>query len=422
MKYYQSPRWTNELLDCSMPMTFDTYNKCSYNCLYCFSYFQKSHTKSDTKSEKHLDYQAGELTWANPERIKKLFKGEIKRSQFNDFIKQKKVMQWGGLADQFDMYEKQKGITLEIMKFFDEIKYPLSFSTKAVWWTKDKRYMDLVKRNPLWHFKFSIINLDAEKASRMEERCPSPQERIEAIKRVSNLGNHVTLRLRPFIIGYSDKNNEHLELIKLCKEAGADSISTEFFCLEQRADHWLKDRYKQMSKIIGMRILEFYRANSIKRGYLRLNYQIKKKYIKEMKELCDKIGMRFYVSDAHHKEKCANGSCCGLPCSFNYSRGQLTEAIVIAREKGEVRFKDIEPHIQHFKKIQWQKAEGLNTKTNEARLKAGELTLFEYIRNNWNSPNKPNSPYKYFQGILIPSGLDEDGNIIYKFNYKKAKL
>lgn len=44
MPYYQSPRWSGEICDCSMPMTFDTYSKCSYNCLYCFAYFQKSHT------------------------------------------------------------------------------------------------------------------------------------------------------------------------------------------------------------------------------------------------------------------------------------------------------------------------------------------------------------------------------------------
>ena len=41
---YGSPRWSMEIVDCSMPMTFDTYSRCAYNCMYCFSYFQKSHT------------------------------------------------------------------------------------------------------------------------------------------------------------------------------------------------------------------------------------------------------------------------------------------------------------------------------------------------------------------------------------------
>ena len=38
---YGSPRWTNEIADCSMPMTFDTYSNCSFGCLYCFSQFQR---------------------------------------------------------------------------------------------------------------------------------------------------------------------------------------------------------------------------------------------------------------------------------------------------------------------------------------------------------------------------------------------
>lgn len=40
-KYYGSPRWSNEIADCSMPMTFDTYSNCSFGCLYCFAQFQR---------------------------------------------------------------------------------------------------------------------------------------------------------------------------------------------------------------------------------------------------------------------------------------------------------------------------------------------------------------------------------------------
>jgi hypothetical protein len=33
--YYSSPRWTGELMDCSMPVTFDQYSNCSFGCIYC---------------------------------------------------------------------------------------------------------------------------------------------------------------------------------------------------------------------------------------------------------------------------------------------------------------------------------------------------------------------------------------------------
>ena len=35
--YGNTPRITYEFPDCSMPMAFDTYNNCSFGCMYCFA-------------------------------------------------------------------------------------------------------------------------------------------------------------------------------------------------------------------------------------------------------------------------------------------------------------------------------------------------------------------------------------------------
>ena len=43
----------------------------------------------------------------------------------------------------------------------------------------------------------------------------------------------------------------------------------------------------------------------------------------QMKKLCDELGMRFYVSDAHFKESCNNSCCCALPEDWEYSRGNF---------------------------------------------------------------------------------------------------
>lgn len=78
----------------------------------------------------------------------------------------------------------------------------------------------------------------------------------------------------------------------------------------------------------------FYKKYSVQSGYLRLNRKVKEPFFRNMKELCDQLGMRFYVSDAHFKELCHNGSCCGLPPTWNYSRGQFCEALNICKRKG----------------------------------------------------------------------------------------
>jgi DNA repair photolyase len=411
--YYGSPRWTGEILDCSMPMTFDTYSSCSYKCLYCFSYFQRIHSSKS---------YVNNIKYVNVEKIKKLFRGEIKNSQFNDYIREKRVMQWGGLSEPFDLMEKKNGVTLELLKFFAEIQYPLSICTKSTWFLEDERYTTVIKKmKDILHFKFTIITGDLEKSKAIERNTPTPDERLEAIRKLRALGvKHITLRLRPFIIGVSDI--DATDLIRRAKEAGADSVSTEFLCIEGRADERVKKRYEKMSKVTGFDILKFYRLNSRGAGYLRLNYDIKKKYAEEMHEACKKYGLRFYVSDAHHKEKCDNGSCCGLPCSMNYSRNQFTEAIVIAREKGEVTWGDISKGMDMFKKFDWGNANGFNTGSAEKRAQFKGVTMYEWMRSKWNNPNDANSPYRYFDKVLYPVRLDKEGNIVYKFNPERRNL
>ena len=130
MEYYGSPRWSNEIADCSMPMTFDTYSNCSFGCLYCFSQFQRGLGKAkDNYLHKNVKY-------VNVEKIKQMFTDPDKYGgQFKEYIKHRKVMQWGGLSDQFDGFERKYGKTLELLKFFKDIDYPLCFSTKATWFT-----------------------------------------------------------------------------------------------------------------------------------------------------------------------------------------------------------------------------------------------------------------------------------------------
>ena len=182
-KGYGSPRWTNEIADCSMPMTFDTYSNCSFGCLYCFAQFQRALGKTKDK------YLSKEVKVVNVERVKKMFTEPDKYGgQFAEYIKQRRVMQWGGMSDQFDGYERKYGQTLELLKFFKEIDYPLCFSTKATWWTDDDRYMSLVEGQKNWNFKFSIITLEEHKAHIIEKGVPTPLQRLEAIRRIAAAG------------------------------------------------------------------------------------------------------------------------------------------------------------------------------------------------------------------------------------------
>lgn len=412
-KGYCSPRWTNEIADCSMPMTFDTYSNCSFGCLYCFSQYQRALGGS---KEAYLNK---DVKCVNVDHIKKMFLEPDKYGgQFAEYIKQRRVMQWGGLSDQFDGYERKYGQTLELLKFFKEIDYPLCFSTKSVWWTDDDRYMSLVEGQKNWNFKFSIITLDEHKAHIIERGVPTPLQRLEAIRRIAsaNAGG-ATLRLRPFIVGITTPT--YLDLIREAADRGATALSTEFFCMEQRSKT-LKANMHFFNELAGFDLAEFYKKYSYSSGYLRLNRKVKEPFIKNMKQLCDELGVRFYVSDAHFKELCCNGSCCGLPIGWNYSRGQFCEALQICKERGVCHFSDISKDIEELHQYPWGRATGYNANSSEKRAHFEGMTMAQYMRWLWNNPQAGQSPYKMFEGVMRPEGEDANGDLIYYYDKSKT--
>lgn len=413
MAYYQSPRWSAEIADCSMPMTFDTYSNCAFGCMYCFSQYQRG----IGGAKEH--YLAKEVNPVNVERIKKMFLEPDKYAgQFAEYIKQRRVMQWGGLSDQFDGFERKYGKSLELLRFFKEIDYPLCFSTKATWWTKDERYMELVRGQHNWNFKFSIITLDEEKARIIEKGVPSPMERLEAIRRIAEAdAGGATLRLRPFIIGVSTPT--YLDLIREASQRGATALSTEFFCVEQRSQT-LKEYMPTLSELCGFDLMAFYKKYSVAQGYLRLNRKVKRPFIENMKQVCDEVGMRFYVSDAHFKELCHNGSCCGLPPTWNYSHGQFCEALQLCKKNGQVTWDEIKPDIESLHQYDWGRASGFNANSSEKRAQFYAMSMAEYMRWLWNNPQAGQSPYKMFEGVMHPSGKDANGNIIYTYNHNRT--
>lgn len=139
-----------------------------------------------------------------------------------------------------------------------------------------------------------------------------------------------------------------------------------------------------------------------------------------MKQLCDEVGMRFYVSDAHFKELCCNGSCCGLPADWNYSHGQFCEALQICKKNGVCYWSDISKDIEELHQYEWGKANGFNANSSEKRAQFYGMSMAAYMRWLWNNPQAGQSPYKMFEGVMQPQGKDADGNLIYVYNKERT--
>lgn len=411
--YYDSPRITGEFADCSMPMTFDQHSNCGFGCVYCFSQFQRA---ISTGKENYLAKRYKKISL---KRFKRYFEElDNPKNKFRGIIKNRITLQWGGLSDPFCPIEDESGIGYEILKFLKEINYPVCFSSKGDLLLRKPEYLELFKNQKNWSYKATIITLDEEKAKKLEAGVPTPQKRLEVLEKLSSLGIWTILRLRPYIIGVSDLTA--VELINKAADAGCRAISTEFMCLELRNINTAKDKYKVISDVTGFDIVQYYKNISTSQGYLRLNWEIKEKFINEMEETCRKRGMNFHCSDAHHKERGYSGSCCGLPADESvskFSKCQFTYALQLCKYQGSVRWDEIEKHnlwMQDVRAIEASHA----VSTGNGGFKFKNMSALDYLKYLWNNPNRANSPYKYFSGVMYPNGLDKQGNVIYKFNPK----
>lgn len=412
--FYSSPRWSWEILDCAMPMTFDTYGNCAHQCVYCFAFFQRAVGPSAD------DYLHHRVKAVNVERVKRMFTDpDAHAGTFASYIKRRFVLQWGGLSDGFDWYERKFRKSLELLKFFREIDYPVSISTKGTWFLDDPEYRAVLSGATNTHWKYSIITLDKAQTRILEAGVPTSMERFEALRRLNELGvGATTLRYRPFVIGASDAHIE--EMTRLAKEAGCYSLTSEFLCLESRTTANHLQRYKIISDAVGFDVWDFYRKNSYSgSGLLRLNYDLKRPYVERLKAASAQYDIPLFISDAHHKEDSTAAGCCGLPATGPlsvYNKGQFAEAILIAKRNGRVAWSEIAKDAAWLKNVSFVGAEGYNHGDTFNRARNKYHSMFDFMRDMWNSPTSWSSPARYFGGALVPSELDANGDIVYLYN------
>lgn len=409
---YSSPRRSYELIDCSMPMTFDQYGNCWYSCFYCFASFQRS------VGNVKLDYLQKNVRKVSKKKIINMIRNpETHWGQFAEFIKQKMTIQRGGMSDPFCPIEEQEWLGYEIITELQKARIPVRFSSKSDLILRDEKYLNLFKETPeLFYYMASIITLDDKMAQILEAWAPSPMRRIETLKKLSDIGVTTCLRLRPYIIGITDRTIK--PLLKACAEAWVKHISTEFFCMEARASESVKANFERISKLCGFDIFEFYRKNTDTKWYRRLKRSVVQPYIDELITEAKKYWMQVFISCPKNKHQWAWPSCCGLPESnplFKFHKGQFTYALMLAKEKWRVERNDLWQHII-YKDMEYCKAQWLNQWWLKQSAKYRGLTMYDYMRNLWNNTSSQNNPYRLFNWVLVPYWNDKDGNVIYKYN------
>ncbi len=448
---YQGYGYTADGFDCAIQVRFETYNCCSYGCLYCFSSMlsRDPHRKKNFRlggANLHAVEQVLSGKFPKKTKSRKTIPDEKKiwstlgssldgRKIMHTYLTQKnggrrRVAQWGGVGEPFDRFELKHGVSLQMAELFKKYQQPIRISTKAGTEVFGRKEYQRALDSPYFWVAFSLISVDDELLGKIDKHTPSATSRLKALKILSDMGLNCSIRFRPIIPGLSDSTKRHpnawSELLERAAEAGCKAISMEVLFAPGALTAWMTKNWDEIERAIGIPLRNFYKQHGAHGSCVRVSRTWTEEIVMKVREKCKELGMVFAISDPLWKEYNTYECCCGIapddPIHGNWEPNQATGALWRASKgkahgkKGDiVRFEDVVPWwadkvLMH----------DLVCMTGAKNLyKARHWTWKDKLQVTYNDLKSNRGPLHYFQGVLMPIDRDKNGNVVYQ--YSKAK-
>jgi DNA repair photolyase len=152
-----------------------------------------------------------------------------------------------------DPYQRAEGkyrLTQGIIEVLGEARNPFSILTKGTLVLRDlDRLVDAASRTKV-ELCFSIGTLDEDVWRATEPGTPHPRKRVEAVARLNEAGIPCGVLVAPILPGLSDGCEQLDEVVRVCVDAGAPSISPVLLHLRPGVkEHylgWLADAHPEL--------------------------------------------------------------------------------------------------------------------------------------------------------------------------------
>jgi DNA repair photolyase len=197
----------NDSPDVPFTYSINPYRGCEHGCIYCYA----------RPSHEFLGFSAG-LDFESKILVKldapKLLEKALQDSKFEP-----QVIAFSGNTDCYQPVERKLKLTRGCLEVFLQYRNPCGVITKSAMVTRDIDVLQEMCKLDLVHVTLSITTLDPQLASRMEPRTSTPENRIKALKELSEAGISCGVNVAPIVPGLTD--SEIPEILKRCADAGA---------------------------------------------------------------------------------------------------------------------------------------------------------------------------------------------------------
>lgn len=317
VRKFWPPSVTSQFCVCPIPFHFDTYRGCTYGCLFCFARdFIEFTRRNQDESHRRQSYLEGNDPKGLARWIEKVMAMPYDYTKAETVAFKKRIpVKIGATADPFPIIEKWERITYDCLKVFDKLDYPVQISTKnpEVFLSYAE---DFIGANIALNVSCSFCDDDI--AKQIECGAISPSRRFAAIKKLSEMGFKITVRIQPFILPYSEKVADRF--IATLKECGAWGFETEGLKIRVTSSGREKLIYKKIGDALGYNLLAYFKKKGIIEGGDRVyNEEDKRSMLSTYTYLAKKHGIKFFNADNLIDGRYGCGAeCCGTEFLRNH--------------------------------------------------------------------------------------------------------
>ena len=204
LSYNRSP-------DLPFDRSVNPYRGCEHGCIYCFA--RPSHAWLNLSPG--LDFETKLI--ARP-GIAAVLARELSAKTYRPA-----VIALGTNTDPYQPIEAQARLMRQVLEVLADHRHPVAVTTKGTLVERDIDLLAPMAAQGLARVGISITTLDRDLARRMEPRAPSPQRRLEVIRRLTQAGIPVRVMVAPVIPGLTDSDLE--PILAAAKAAGAVAAS-----------------------------------------------------------------------------------------------------------------------------------------------------------------------------------------------------
>lgn len=380
---------------CPMPLNVDVWDGllCGFGCKYCFAdAFRASLYTSFFDNSKSVGLRSCSSEYFKPELDKYLenrFRNNLNISEIQKAINNNIPIRIGIRFEDFLPKEKKKGVTLELLKYLRQAKYPVMINSKSSMPGEDPYIKELSDNPSKSAVHITLISSDDKILKQIEPGAPSFDRRLKAMKNMVSAGIRVVARIEPYMVFMNDSKDKVDEYIEKVYQAGVRHITFDTYS---------------------------YSANNpgIRDNFVRLGYDFQRMFILtsdsqpigslllgKFMDLFEEKGFSCSTFDLGNVPRNNDTVCCEVGDWFDKSKFNIGSAV------GAIRY------------IKSKKGKNVFWTEYEKYINDNGGFLSESLRKDiyglWNLKGHSAYYISWAQGI-IPAGEDERGNLVWTYD------